>query len=172
MVYFNGAAANGWKLCEDSAWANNWGLSGGEESEATSFTMSAGGGDISIYSLNSYYFTFNYSTLELTMSKPHSSWGIVGAHNDWGGSADNDMTLVNVDNTFYLKAVVDFSAGDEWKIRPDNTWSDDIGCSAVKVDAAYSTEGGNFTIPEDGIYTIRWYFNSVTQEVRVIKHAE
>ncbi len=169
MIYFNGAAANGWKLCEDEGWSNNWGLSGGETAEQTSFTMSAGGDNITIYSGNSYYFTFDSSTLELTMSSPHTSWGVVGSHNDWGGSTDNEMSMVNSDNTYYLRAEVEFEAGAEWKIRPDNTWGEDIGCSAVDVDAAYCTDGGNFTIPEAGTYAINWYFNAVDQVVEVVK---
>ncbi len=169
MIYFNGAAANGWKLCEDEGWSTNWGLSGGETAEQSSFTMSAGGDNISIYSNNSYYFTFNSSTLEMTMSKPHSSWGVVGSHNDWGGSADNEMALVNSDNTYYLRAEVTFDAGAEWKIRPDNTWSDDVGCDAVTVDDIYKTSYGNFTIPEAGTYAINWYFNSVDPIVEVVK---
>ncbi len=169
MVFFDGTAANGWKLCEDSGWASNWGCSSAETSEQSSWTMTAGGDNIAIYALNSYYFTFNYSTLEFTMSKPHSSWGIVGAYNDWGGSADTEMELIKVDNTYYLKAVVEFEAGSEWKIRPDSAWGDDIGCSAVKVDAAYCTDGGNFTIPAAGTYTIRWYFNAVEQVVEILE---
>ncbi len=170
MVFFNGRAANGWKLCEDSGWSNNWGTAGGEASEATSWVMTHNGGNIELYSMNSYYFTFNYSTLEFTMSKPHSSWGIVGSPNEWGdtGVADHDMEMVMVGSTFYMKAVVEFEAGDEWKIRPDNSWGDDLGCSAVAVDATFTTDYGNFRIPDAGTYTIRWYFNSVEQTVEVL----
>ncbi len=170
MIYFNGAAANGWKLCADADWVQNWGLSGGEESEAATWTGSANGDNISIYSMNSYYFTFDSSTAEFTMSAPHTSWGIVGAYNDWGGYTDTAMELAYRDGHYYLHATVEFDAGSEWKIRPDNTWGEDLGCYAVSVDDAYMTEGGNFTIPEAGVYTIRWYFNSVEQAVRVIKH--
>ncbi|MFR9522497.1 MAG: SusE domain-containing protein [Rikenellaceae bacterium] len=172
MIYFNGAAANGWKLCADADWAQNWGLSGGEESEAASWTGSAGGDNISIYSLNSYLFTFDSSTAEFTVSSPCDSWGIVGAYNDWGsGYTDTAMELAYRDGCYYLHATLELTTGSEWKIRPDNTWDNgDINCDAVAVDDSFKTTYGNFTIPEDGVYTIRWYFNSVEQAVRVIKH--
>ncbi len=174
MVYLDGKGANGWKIAPLPSWDLSYGLaSDGDSAEAELCLLSSdNGANIDLYSNNSYYFTFNSETLELTMSKPYSSWGIVGAYNSWGDSADTEMTLAARDNVYYLTATIEFTAGSEWKIRPDSKWGNDLGCSAVTVDSAYTTEGGNFTIPEDGIYTIRWYFNSVTQEVRVIKHAE
>ncbi|MFI3285931.1 MAG: SusE domain-containing protein [Rikenellaceae bacterium] len=172
IIFFDGKGANGWKLCADADWNQNWGLpAGGVDAEAPAWTGTAGGDNISAYSMNSYHFTFNSATTEFVMSAPHTSWGIVGDYNEWGGSVDTAMALGCKDNNYYLHATIEFAAGSEWKIRPDNTWGEDLGCSAVTVDDAFKTaDGGNFTIPEDGVYTIRWYFNSVDQVVRVIKH--
>ncbi|MFI3248599.1 MAG: SusE domain-containing protein [Rikenellaceae bacterium] len=170
MIFFDGKAANGWKLCEDASWSSNWGVSGAETAEQKSMTLVSGGDNFTIYSGNSYYFEFNTETLLFSMSKPYESWGVVGSFNDWGGAADVTMTLGNANNQFYLEATMEFSAGDEWKIRADNDWSESYGCSDVTVDDIYTTDYGNFTIPEDGSYTIKWYFNKVDQSIEIIKN--
>ncbi len=172
MVYLDGKGANGWKIAPEPSWDLSWGLASSDDSaEAESCVLSSdNGGDIGIYSNNSYYFTFNSESLELTMSQAFASWGIVGSNNSWGGSIDQAMELAVRDGQYYLHASLEFNAGDEWKIRPDNTWTNDLGCNGVIVDESFSTEGGNFTIPEAGLYTIRWYFNAVSPEVRVLKH--
>ncbi len=171
MAYLDGKGANGWKIAPEPNWDLSWGLAGEADAEAASCTMTPdNGGNIGIYSGNSYYFTFNTETLELTMSKPYSSWGIVGSNNGWGGSADEAMTLAIRDGQYYLHATLEFKAGDQWKIRPDNKWENDINCNAVAVDEAFKNSDGNFKIPEDGVYTIRWYFNAAQPAVRVIKH--
>ncbi len=137
-------------------------------------TLVVGGENFNIYTNNSYKVTFNKATGEFAVSNPHASWGVVGAHNGWGGSEDAAMALACRDNVYYLHATIKFDAGAEWKIRPDAAWGEDFGCYAVTVADEFKTaeDNGNFTIPEAGVYTIRWYFNSVNQEVRVIKHVE
>ncbi|MFR9503828.1 MAG: SusE domain-containing protein [Rikenellaceae bacterium] len=174
MVYLDGLGGDGWKLRADSSWSTSWGLAAADDEAeaATCLLTSDNGGNIALYTGNSYYFTFNTTSQEFTMSKAYATWGIVGSNNSWGGDGlDDAMELACRDNNYYLHATVEFKAGDQWKIRPDNTWSDDLGCSSVIVEDDFKTsDGGNFQIPEDGVYTIRWYFNSVTQEVRVIKH--
>lgn len=172
MIYFNGQAS-GWKFCEDEGWSINWGTGDGATAEQSPITLVVGGGDIAIYSHNSYYFEFDKGTAELKVSKAHDSWGVVGGHNGWG-SGDTVMTLGSeTDNAgnvqFFLEATLDMDAGNLWKIRPDETWTDDIGPSAVEGDFIDNGDS-NFRVDEAGNYTIKWYFNKVKQQVVVVKN--
>ena len=135
--------------------------------------VSGNGGDIKAYSKNSYYLEFNNTTGELKVSKPHNSWGIVGDHNSWG-SGDTMMTLeteTDENNKFqyYLKATLDMSAGNKWKIRPEEKWEDDIAPGAVEGEFEDAGDG-NFKVSEAGNYTIKWYFNKVTPKIIVVKN--
>ncbi len=173
MAYFDGKAANGWKIAPEPSWDKSWGLASDEEAaESETVALGETQTNITIYAKNSYYFTFNSETLELTMSTPCASWGVVGANNNWGndGIADTALALACRDGQYYLHATLEFKAGDEWKIRSDNDWSNEVNCNGAAVEDTFKTESGNFKIAEDGLYTIRWYFNAVQPAVRVIKH--
>lgn len=174
MVYFDGKAANGWKFCEDEGWSVSWGVGDGATAEQSSITLtSSNGGDIKIYTHNSYYFEFDNSTGELKVSKTHDSWGIVGGHNGWG-SGDVVMTLSSEVNRsgktqYFLVATLDMAAGNTWKIRPDESWGDDVGPGAVEGEFIDNGDG-NFRVDDAGNYTIKWYFNKVKQQVIVTKN--
>lgn len=174
MVYFDGKAADGWKFCGTEDWStDNWGAPESMTPEQSPVTLVSGnGGDIKAYSKNSYYLEFNNTTGELKVSKPHNSWGIVGDHNSWG-SGDTMMTLeteTDENNKFqyYLKATLDMSAGNKWKIRPEEKWEDDIAPGAVEGEFEDAGDG-NFKVSEAGNYTIKWYFNKVTPKIIVVK---
>lgn len=175
MVYFDGKAADGWKFCGTEDWGtDNWGAPESMTPEQSLVTLVSGnGGDIKAYSKNSYYLEFNNTTGELKVSKPHNSWGIVGDHNSWG-SGDTMMTLeteTDENNKFqyYLKATLDMSAGNKWKIRPEEKWEDDIAPGAVEGEFEDAGDG-NFKVSEAGNYTIKWYFNKVTPKIIVVKN--
>lgn len=175
MIYFDGKAANGWKFTPNAGWDAEWAASGTPEAESPSLTLvTSGGGDITAYSHTSYYFEFNKSTALFKVSKAHDSWGVVGVHNNWGETPDNVMTLESeVDRSgkiqYYLTATLDLNANEGWKIRPDNTWADDIGPGAVE--GTFVDNGdGNFRVDEPGNYTIKWYFNKVKQQLIVTKN--
>ncbi len=176
MIYLDGKGGNGWKLCADADWTLSWGLaSENEEAEASPLVLAEKSNiNINNYTKNSYKATFNKATAEFSISNPHTSWGVVGAFNGWGSSDDIQMALACRDNVYYLHATLKLEADSEWKIRPDSDWGEDFGFKAVTVGDEFKTaeDNGNFKVPEAGVYTIRWYFNSVNQEVRVIKHAE
>ena len=162
MIYFDGKAANGWKLTPAA--------------EATSqILVTSGGANINVYSHNSYYLEFNTTTGELKASQAYDSWGIVGAHNNWG-SGDTPMTLASeTDATgatqYYLTATMDMAAGNTWKIRPDEKWENDKGPAAVELEGDAADNGdGNFRVDAAGNYTIKWYFNKVTQRLVVTKN--
>ena len=92
MIYFNGKAQNGWKFCGAEDWSvDNWGTGETAVTEGNNI-LAQNGGDIKVYSHNSYWFEFNNQTGELTVSQAYDSWGIVGNHNGWG-SGDTPMTL-------------------------------------------------------------------------------
>lgn len=174
MVYFDGKAANGWKFCGASDWStDNWGSPEGMTAEQSPVNLVSGsGGDIKAYSKNSYYLEFNNSTGELKVSKAYTSWGIVGDYNSWGN--DTVMTLAtetdeNNKFQYYLTATVNMAANSKWKIRPDEKWENDIAPGAVEGEFEDAGDG-NFKVSEAGSYTIKWYFNKVTQKVIVSKN--
>ena len=177
IVYFDGKAANGWKLTPAGDWNNGeWGMSGTPAAEAPTQTLVTSGGDnITSYSHNSYYLEFNTTTCELKVSQAYDSWGIVGNHNGWG-SGDTKMTLASeTDATgatqYYLTATLDMPAGNTWKIRPDEKWENDKGPSQLAFEGDVADNGdGNFIANEAGSYTIKWYFNKVEQKLVVTKN--
>ena len=177
MIYFNGKAANGWKFCGSDDWStDNWGSPEGMTAEQSPVNLVSGnGGDIKAYSKNSYYLEFNNSTGELKVSKGYNSWGIVGDYNSWGsGGKDTAMTLAtetdeNNKFQYYLTATVNMAANSKWKIRPDEKWENDIAPGAVQGEFEDAGDG-NFKVSEAGNYTIKWYFNKVSQKVMVTKN--
>lgn len=178
MIYFDGKAANGWKFCGTEDWStDNWGAPEGITPEQSPVTLLSGsGGDIKAYGKNSYYLEFNNSTGELKVSKAYTSWGIVGDYNSWGndGATDTAMTLATETDTnnkfqYYLTATINMAADSKWKIRPEEKWENDIAPGAVEGEFEDAGDG-NFKVSAAGSYTIKWYFNKVTQKVVVTKN--
>ena len=172
MIYFDGKAANGWKLTPAGNWDAEWGMSGTPAAEAPTQTLVASGGaNINVYSHNSYYLEFNAATGELKVSQAYDSWGIVGNHNGWG-SGDTKMTLaMDENNEACLTATLDMPASNTWKIRPDEKWENDKGPSQLAFEGDVADNGdGNFIANEAGSYTIKWYFNKVEQKLVVTKN--
>ena len=172
MIYFDGKSANGWKLCETEDWSVSWGADNTATPEQSPIIL-AGGDNISIFSKNSYFFKFDKTTKTFVATKPHDSWGLVGVINNWGGSPDVVMSLGTELNLVggtehFLTVTADFAAASQWKIRPDNIWADDVNPGNSEGD--FSQDGGNFVMTDAGNYTIKWYFNKVTQIVKVIKN--
>ena len=172
MIYFDGKAQNGWKLTPEANWNSDWGGEGTLPAEASTLTLVPSGENLTNYSKNSYYVEFNTATATLKMSQGHNTWGVVGAFNGWGDTPDAVMTLASESESgkrqYYLTATIDLKADEGWKIRPDNEWMDDRGPSNLKYEGV-SDSDGNFVVPEDGTYTIRWYFNKVEEWLVVTK---
>lgn len=178
MIYFDGKAADGWKFCADEKWSTNWGVGETTSEEASELTLTSGGGNIEVYSRNCYYFVFNSSTGVMTVSWAHDSWGVVGAHNGWG-TPDTPMTLgMETDDTgaiqHYLTATIDFDADATWKLRPDSdtSWPRQINAASVSLEGDVKSDGtndNNFQVTAGaGSYTIKWYFNKVQEQQRVV----
>lgn len=174
MIYFDGKAANGWKLCEDEGWSVSWSVAeeAAAPTEPESLTLD-GGSNIKDFGKMFYKFEFDKTTLELTVSASYDTWGVVGDCTGWGGSPDAEMSLSSeVDETgatqHFLTATVDLVAGQGWKVRADNTWGKDFGSGTFEEEPAGAD--GNYSIPEDGNYTIKWYFNKVEQKLTMTKN--
>ncbi len=174
-IVFGGKAAEGWKITPEASWDTSWGYDGGTTVMNPETITLNGGGNIACYDKFSYKFSFNKETRELSMLAMVNSWGVCGTHNSWGGTPDTPMTLAyDTDSSgsraYYLTATVDFSAGDEWKIRADQDWGNQFAADAVDGDFEVG-DNGNFKVSEAGTYTIKLYFNKVTAKVVVTKKA-
>ncbi|MFI3321873.1 MAG: SusE domain-containing protein [Rikenellaceae bacterium] len=174
LICFDGKAANGWKLCEDEGWSVNWGVAqeAAAPTEPTSLILD-GGSNIKDFGKTFYKFEFSKTTTELKVVASYDSWGVVGDFSGWGGNPDTELVLGSeVDESgatqHYLSATVDLLAGQGWKIRPDNAWGGDLGPGAFAEEP--DSDGGNFSVPEDGSYTVKWYFNKVEQKLILTKN--
>ncbi len=128
VIDFGEKAANGFKLTGMAGWDDscNWGLDGAAdapESEATSLQLISSGGssDIKVYSKRYYQFSFNKSSLKLSKVWGADVIGVVGSFNEWGVSADIEMTWNGDFARFY--ADVDFASDAEIKFRADADWT-------------------------------------------------
>lgn len=186
MIYFNGLAdTEGWKITPAGDWSNGeWGMGEAPEAEAPTQTLvTSGGANITSYSHNSYYIEFNSTSGELKVSQAYDSWGIVGNHNNWGNTnedgsvtPDTQMTLGSETDEagsmqHFLTATLHMDAGNTWKIRPNDTWSDDKGPGQLTYEGDVADNGdGNFIANEADEYTIKWYFNKVEPYIVVTRN--
>lgn len=86
-----------------------------------------------------------------------ASWGLCGTHNNWGS---NDIKL-EWDGTIGLYVAYNAKLTGEFKVRADNSWSQNYGCGGtITVDAtagkAMSSNGGNCKVAS-GTYDV--YFD-------------
>ena len=173
MICFAGKASNGWKLTPAANWESDWGADGLPAEEAPSIVLIEQGNNLTNYTKNTYQVSFNTSTRILKMSQGHDMWGIVGAYNNWGATPDTEMTLASDveygKRQYYFTATLNLKANEGWKIRPDNTWVDDLGPDQLTYEGAEAADG-NFIVTEDGNYTIKWYFNKVKEKLLVSKN--
>lgn len=174
LIFFDGKASNGWKLSGTEDWSvDNWASPTTITPEQTPVTLVAFGADnISAYSKNSYQFTFDNQTGELTINNSFDSWGVVGTHNQWN-APDTPLTLssetVNGVYTPFLSATLQLTAGNEFKIRADENWNTNLGPQDLS--GTFEDAGnGNFTVSQTGTYTIKWYFNKAVPRIEVVKN--
>ena len=171
-IYFDGKAANGWKICYDPDWKESWGGNGALDAEASPITLD-GGDNLAIYAKNCYKFEYIKATKVLTVVNSYDSWGVVGAHNAWGGSPDVAMTYgseeVDGEVLHFLTATLDLEAAAPWKLRADNAWASEV--APAHVTGSFIDNGdGNFRVDEAGNYTIKWYFSKHKPTLDVIKN--
>ena len=143
LIDFNGKSANGFKLTGDTNWDNgNWGTDGNAEApgtEASSVQLINDGssGNISCYSKRFYHFSFNTSTLVLTMNHGFEQLGICGDLTGWADGNDIVMNFDTESQRFY--ADIEITSNGGLKFRADGGW-----------DNGYNLGGSNGTLVNDG----------------------
>lgn len=174
-VVFGNQAKDGWKISPEASWNTSWGTDDATEKNPASITLATGTGNITCYDKYSYKFSFNKTTLELSIKASTDAWGIAGTHNDWGKeAADTPMTLAfesdaSGNRAYYLTATLDLKADNAWKIRADNEWVNSFGTNDVEGEFEEAGSDNNFKVSEDGTYTIKLYFNRVKAKLIVTK---
>ena len=174
-VVFGNQAKDGWKISPEASWNTSWGTDDATEKNPASITLATGTGNITCYDKYSYKFSFNKTTLELSIKASADAWGIAGTHNDWGKeAADTTMTLAfesdaSGNRAYYLTATLDLKADNAWKIRADNEWVNSFGTNDVEGEFEEAGSDNNFKVSEDGTYTIKLYFNRVKAKLIVTK---
>lgn len=156
VIDFGSAAANGFKIrgAIDN-WDNgNWGLDGSAavpDAEAASITLINDGssGNITCYSHRFYHFSFNNSTLVLTMNKSFDQLGVCGDLTGWADDADIVMEFDAATQRFYADVEIPSDGG--LKFRADGDWSKAYnlgGADGVLVDNGdnIAVTAGNYRI--------------------------
>lgn len=175
-VVFGSKAKDGWKITPEASWNVGWGYDATEPLNPVAITVATGTGDIKCFDKLSYKFSFDKTSLALSVKASAESWGICGAHNGWGNdTSDTPMTLAfdtdaSGKRDYYLTATVDFKANDAWKIRADNDWTNQFNASSVEGEFEEAGSDENFKVSEDGSYTIKLYFNKVKAKLIVTKN--
>lgn len=148
VIDFNGKAGNGFKLTGAADWNNgNWGIDNSAEApsaEASSIQLinDGGSGDITCYSKRFYHFSFNASTLELTMNHGFDQLGICGDVTGWGAE-DIVMNFDAETQRFYADVTIESDGG--LKFRADGNW--DNGYNLGGTDGTLTNDGGSPNIP-------------------------
>ena len=157
-IVLNGQGANGWKISEKPDWSGiNYGAGeeGSPEAEELLLSTDDGAGNITQYGEFCYQFEFDPAALKLKLLKTVYFWGVIGSFNGWGG--DEIMELSTEEGMDYLYAVVNLTAGDEFKFRADAAWDTNFG-DAGAGDGTLNPNGDNIKVAEDGTYEVRFYF--------------
>ena len=144
VVDFGAKAANGWKLTGVAGWDDscNWGGEDGKtydpEASSTQLISSGGSKDIKHYSKRFYNFSFDKTSLVLTMNLGFNEVGIIGIAEDW--TVGYPMTYDAKTQLFYADVVV--TSDTKFKFWFDKGWDFNLGGS---VDAL-ENNGGNMDI--------------------------
>lgn len=185
MVYFNGKAAEGWKLTAEKNWTGgDWGGSENDAPEQSPLSLVKGSWtNIQCYSHTAYNVTFDKNTETLTMTKGRDQWALVGDFNGWGATPDVPLTYgtetdIAGKTQHFLTVTKDFEANSQFAFRADNDWGSLWNTeSGVKYSDEYLGKyfdgkdyWGNFVVKESGNYTLKWYFNKVEQSLVAIRN--
>lgn len=124
------------------------------------------GVDITGYGQSSYNFSMT-ETGYLYMSNEEKTWYLSGDFNNWSRPSEL-LVLKNDDTKYWLEDEAEMKAGQRWQIisevRRMLVTPTDVEGHFEKYDDSF------FTVPEDGTYTIKWYFNEATPYLIVIKN--
>lgn len=161
---------DGWKVAKNDTW---WGVPKDEQQtnwgEKQIFTGDQA--NITGYGQSSYTFRvkMEYNNDRLYMSNEEKSWYLSGDFNNWSRpSADQRLELKNDDTKYWLEDAAEMKTGQRWQIisevRRMLVTPENIEGHFEKYDDSF------FTVPEDGTYTIKWYFNEATPYLIVTKN--
>lgn len=149
VIDFGEKAANGFKLTGVAGWEDscNWGIDGAAEApeaEAQKITLISSGssGNIAAYSKRFYSFSFNKSSLELSLQWSADQIGIIGDFNGWGGDVVMEYDARKV--RFY--ADVEIASNGGLKFRADADWGLNWGKDCVQGSDNINVEAGNYRV--------------------------
>ena len=158
---------DGWKVAQNDIW---WGVPYGEQQTNWSEKQILTGSQDNIrgYGQSSYTFRvkMEYGNDRLYMSNEEKSWYISGDFNNWTRPNER-LVLKSDDSKYWLEGKAEIKAGQRWQIisevRRMLVTPENIEGHFEKYDVSF------FTVPEDGTYTIKWYFNEATPYLIVTK---
>ena len=127
--------------------------------------------------------TGNLYTLSYSGFDTDSDWTIIGAIEGYSMVWDGDLNMWTNGNGFHVAASVNFSAGDQFKLRKGHAWDFNYGGSSISETSVAANgasviplsstdavgvdrDGYNFMMAADGIYDI--YFDENTLSVIVV----
>ena len=146
-----------------------WGApnDGNQQTNWSEVQLWTDGVDITGYGQSSYNFSMTETGM-LYMSNEEKSWYLSGDFNNWSRpSADQRLELKSDDSKYWLEGKAEIKAGQKWQIisevRRMLVTPENIEGHFEKYDDSF------FTVPEDGTYTIKWYFNEATPYLIVTK---
>lgn len=158
---------DGWKVAQNDIW---WGVPYGEQQTNWSEKQILTGSQDNIrgYGQSSYTFRvkMEYNNDRLYMSNEEKSWYISGDFNNWTRPNER-LVLKSDDSKYWLEGKAEIKTGQRWQIisevRRMLVTPENIEGHFEKYDDSF------FTVPEDGTYTIKWYFNEATPYLIVTK---
>ena len=156
-----------WKVCskDGNTW---WGApnDGKQQTNWSEVQLWTDGVDITGYGQSSYNFSMTETGM-LYMSNEEKSWYLSGDFNNWTRPTKR-LVLKNDDFKYWLEDEAEMKAGQKWQIisevRRMLVTPTDVEGHFEKYDDLF------FTVPEDGTYTIKWYFNEATPYLIVTKN--
>lgn len=158
----------GWKVVQIGTW---WGVPYGEQQTNWSEKKISTGDQDNIkgYGQSSYTFRvkMEWGNDMLYMSNEEKSWYLSGDFNNWTRPNER-LVLKNDDSKYWLEGKAEIKAAQKWQIisevRRMLVTPENIEGHFEKYDDSF------FTVPEDGTYTIKWYFNEATPYLIVTKN--
>lgn len=173
-IFFDGKAANGFKVTGDANWDNgNWGLADGQTppAEASAIVLTEGGSskDIKCYSMNFYRFSYNTASLELKMLNSMNTFGIIGdGANGWGDTDDIPFDF-DVENQAFTATVTLTDGG--IKFRADGSWNYNLGQLHDGETGLLAKDGDNISVTA-GTYKITVNLNNPDEMTYTIETAQ
>lgn len=157
-------AGKGFKLRKNSAWDENRGAAGTQETTEvpldTAFAVENGGGNLTVAADGEYIITYDPAAETITVSKafPSDIWSVIGSFEASNWNDDVKMTFYPGMFNVWVSDPFAMKAGDEFKIRFNRSWGNNYGseCGTLEYGVAAPAISGsaNIAAPEDGTYVV------------------